>query len=332
MNRRGQGGGTEDEIDTDELDEETVAVLRAIGIAGTEESARYRLNYDDQMQRFLDRYSLEPPDDLHNLRSHLAELEDKGFDKYIGHGVWRRLDKGHELIHENTVDNEENSGQIRSTSVIHPKSSIVNAAAYIVILGLSLLQAYSALQSSVLQCQNLGSFLVLAILVPVLIIIALIHVVQSGVSLTKIAVSRFISINNPFATFDEPEKERAYNSQINDMACRSVANSFRYWGFAVVPLTLLLGASLSLQTNIPGQSYGLVLDAAGGIYLALEVLRSDRLGRAGVDMGSSSGEDETKTVTDGLWGASFLIVGFLLQFVSLLPWTTFLAAFSTVCT
>lgn len=126
-------------------------------------------------------------------------------------------------------------------------------------------------------------------------------------------------MENEFANFDSAEKQEAYEESEFDEAHRPMANTFRYWGFLFVPAVLVLISMVDMYGNLANQSYGLILDATGGIYLALEVTRTDKSGRSGVDIGSRDYGDETKTVTDGSWGALFSIAGFSIQLLTLLP-------------
>jgi hypothetical protein len=314
----GRSSSNTDRSITGSVSDKELAVLKAVRVSGTERSVEYRLNHSDQIDRFIEN-DLDLDSDITNIHELLSNLELKGYVEYLGHGEWEISDTGNELLQEGTESDIGSPKKVASRSVIHPRSSLLNLAAYLLILAVSIYQVSHLLGTGEL-CQDVGRFLILAVLVPLLITISAIHIFQYGSVLTRFFVSNFIRMENKFANFDSEEKQEAYEESEFDKAHRAMANTFRYWGFLFIPAALVLISLIDMYGNLANQSYGLILDATGGIYLALEVTRTDKLGSSGVDLGSQDYGDETKTVTDGIWGALFLISGFSIQLLSLLPW------------
>lgn len=300
------------------ISDKELAILKAVRVSGTERSVEYRLSHSDRIDRFIEN-DLDLDSEITNIQELLSNLESKGYVEYLGHGEWEISDEGNELLQEGMESDIDSSKKVASRSVIHPRSSLLNLAAYLIILSVSIYQALQLLVTGKL-CQDVGRFLILAVLVPLLITISITHIFQYGCVLTRFFVSKFIRMENKFANFDSDEKQEAYEESEFDKAHRAMANTFRYWGFLLIPASLVIISMIDMYGDLANQSYGLILDATGGIYLALEVTRTDKLGSSGVDIGSQDYGDETKTVTDGIWGALFLISGFSIQLISLLPW------------
>lgn len=91
---------------------------------------------------------------------------------------------------------------------------------------------------------------------------------------------------------------------------------------SVLVIGLLVGIDWNV-TNLADQSYGLWLDGVGAYLLAKPVLREVHI--PGRVKESTDGSSELRSTVEGFWGILFLVVGFTIQLVAVLPWKRLLS-------
>ena len=289
-----------------EEDDVILAALSERGGAGTPELIKRRLGQSNSLLG-VEQEQLERADpDSVDLTGQLNRLELGGLVRYLGHRVYTLTTAGNNYIFESEsysdLDerNKEPSERDPGNRAAVVRGGIVFLAFVIFVIGLWPRQCLIQAGRGPIPCIEIGIVVFLLFL-----------------SLFLYAVDRLTLLSTPLVR--RYSLSRTDNKSDIEDAAGALANAFRSSAIGLLLIVLIVGTQVDVAIGLQGQIYGLVLDLFGGILLALEIF-STNAGNAGGDLAVSSQREDSDNIGDGLWGVSFLIIGFGIQISSLIPW------------
>lgn len=289
--------------DLDPTEELILGVLGEGGGTGIQSSIEDRLEKDRLIPSIDDEVREQADTSSQKIADGLDSLESKGYLHSMGHGEYVLTPAGRQYLGQDASGYLENiigtSGRfLRARKLL---GKFVFILAYILY---AVLVVYVAIRFSSDGLSNTFGNLVTFLIIPLLLI---------TLSLYKLNRAKWIS-----GIILRLSKSKTVGSE--DAVKSAIANSFRPIVLTLLVIGLSVISIISLQIEVSNQIYGLLFDGIGGGLLAREALTGpERLGSSGVDMATRDYRAETESVNDQFWGATFLIFGFSLQALALVP-------------
>lgn len=306
----------------EDLDKAVLKIMRTGGGAGTAKSTEVSLVYNDSLRWFEDENNLNISDEQRtqeNAEQSLQKLRDLNLVEYIGHEEYKITDDG-----LNYIDGELDEAEIHPNTESRLEKlngSIFDILFHVASYTLSLGILFLIVTGTIARTQDSGPYLVGLLIIPLVLGISLIHIQDRAKPLSE-RIVRNIDVGDPLASQDWSEEEKEARRQGRlDEAASAFSNAFHLRGFILLALVLWVGVAIDLTIGVSNQVYGLIFDAGGGLLLALQAIRATgRLKSSGMDLGMTDYAGQTLEVNEGVWGAFFLVTGFSIQILSLIPW------------
>lgn len=289
--------------DLEPTEELILGVLTEGGGTGIQSSIENRIEEDRSISSIDDEIREQANAESKTIADGLSSLESKGYVHNVGHGEYVLTPAGREHLGQDPSGYLENiiGNQGRFPRVRRYIGKLVFVIAYVLY---AVLIIYVAIRPTGSGLTDPFGVLVTFLIIPILLI---------TLSLYKLDRAKWVS-----GIILRLSKSETVGTE--DAVKSAIANSFRPISLTLLVIGLSLISIVSLQIEISSQIYGLLFDGIGGGLLAREALTGpERLGSSGLDMAMRDYRAETESVNDQFWGATFLIFGFSLQSLALVP-------------